>query len=91
MFTKVRFVGYTSKRRNDRRFAHKDMSMTRELPESNDKPAEPVDGEVRVLVTSQAYAEFSDWIDGELTKLVVRWAHRAAPNADVPRRKVPQR
>ena len=61
--------------------------MTRELPNSGEQPTKPADdGDVKVLVTSQAFADFNAWIDVELDKLVARWVHRAAPNADVPRR-----
>ena len=66
--------------------------MTRELPQSNDYSPKPVDdGDVKVLVASQAFAEFNTWMDTELDKLVARWVHRAAPSADVPRRKMKAR
>lgn len=39
------------------------------------------EADVLVQVESEPYRQFSDWLDGELTKLIARWERHAAPAA----------
>lgn len=39
----------------------------------------------------ELYERFGEWLDGELEKLVARWIHLAAPNADRRERSLRQR
>lgn len=55
----------------------------------NDQPFDPTKPETSATVaaaTAQVSAQeaFSLWIDAELEKLVARWVHLAAPNANRP-------
>jgi hypothetical protein len=34
-----------------------------------------------ILIASKSFAEFDQWMDDQLAKLVARWAPLAAPNA----------
>jgi hypothetical protein len=43
--------------------------------------------DVPIRVRLLPYVEFSRRLDGELDKLVARWADQAAPNARQPRRR----
>ena len=40
--------------------------------------AESID--VPVNVDARSYLRFTRWLDGELDRLVARWAHQAVPN-----------
>jgi len=60
--------------------------MTHELP-SDDVGGGPTDESGRAVAAAEPYAKFGEWIDRELDKLVARWSHWAAPNANRPRRK----
>jgi hypothetical protein len=48
----------------------------------NRKKARHEDPILGQLLRTQPYREFSQWMDGELEKLVGRWKHLAAPNAE---------
>lgn len=37
-----------------------------------------------VVLDSESYVQFESWMDGELDRLVARWIHAAAPNANRP-------
>jgi hypothetical protein len=45
---------------------------------NKNRPEDPILGQLR---RTQPYREFSQWMDGELEKLVGRWKHLASPNA----------
>jgi hypothetical protein len=48
--------------------------------ESLPSPARKLEAQ-QVFQDLESYATFDRWIDAELEKLVARWIHRAAPNA----------
>lgn len=36
--------------------------------------------EVPLKVAGRSYRRFASWLDGEVNRIVARWAHNAAPN-----------
>ncbi len=52
---------------------------------TNDSPLKPLtsrdDEPTMVIVESQGFVHFDQWMDGQLDELVARWVHTAAPNA----------
>jgi hypothetical protein len=52
---------------------------------TNDSPLKPLtardDEPTMVIVESQPFVDFDQWMDGQLDNLVARWIHLAAPNA----------
>jgi len=52
---------------------------------TNDSPLKPLtsrdDEPTMVIVESQSFVDFDQWMDVQLDSLVARWIHMAAPNA----------
>ncbi len=58
-----------------------DLNATNRFPsDPQDAPAQPA----LVLLESAAFQQFDEWMDLELARLVERWIHTAAPNANRP-------
>jgi hypothetical protein len=55
------------------------MTPNRERDLGDPSPDEG--GDTAIHVGRKPYDEFCLWLDGELEKLVARWAHTAAPQA----------
>ena len=59
--------------------------MARDFSPQKDLPPEQ-ESEVFELEELDSFAEFDHWIDDHLAELVARWAHTAAPAADIENR-----
>ena len=62
-----------------------DRSMATHPSHNNDDrfPPAPRDEDVALVVLeSESFTQFDQWMDADLERLVARWIHTAAPNAN---------
>jgi len=56
--------------------------MMHDLNETNRFPSDNENEAAMVGTESASFQKFDEWMDAELDRLVARWIHTAAPNAN---------